>query len=412
MSLETRVIRFCLNRSFLEANTKRIKKETFTNGLAEVYDVIKDTFTKHSNIEKLSIEEVKDAYFNIYKPASTTAHTQKMSAILDKIGDDTTEYSEEIVAETLKTIRIQEEAKKLIEEANNVWNGNEKSLTRVRKIIEDFDEDADVEDTDGLKPATNDIEEMLKAVSLTQKWRFNIKTLSDRVKGIGEGNFMVAFARPETGKTAFWVSLVAGHDGFAHQGAKVHCFINEEPAVRTQLRLVCAWTDMHTNEIEEDITTAKDDWDKIKDKIVCHDSVDYSLTALDKYCEDNKPDIIVVDQLDKINVEGTFARTDEKLKAIYLGAREIAKRRNICVIGISQANAEAEGKTNLSFDMIENSRTGKAAEADLIIGIGKSQDEEGSPNFIRHLNVLKNKITGWHGIVTSILIPSKSRYIE
>ena len=62
--------------------------------------------------------------------------------------------------------------------------------------------------------------------------------------------------------------------------------------------------------------------------------------------------------------------------------------------------------------MMENSRTGKAAEADLIIGIGKSQDEEGSPNFIRHLNVLKNKITGWHGIVTSILIPSKSRYIE
>ena len=77
MSLETRVIRFCLNRSFLEANTKRIKKETFTNGLAEVYDVIKDTFTKHSNIEKLSIEEVKDAYFNIYKHYSYSRRSKE-----------------------------------------------------------------------------------------------------------------------------------------------------------------------------------------------------------------------------------------------------------------------------------------------------------------------------------------------
>ena len=411
MSLENRIIKFCLNRDFFESNKKRITKKNFTNGLAEVYDVIKDTYKKHDNVQKLSIEEIKDAYFTIYKPASTTAHRQKMSAILDNIGNDDTEYNEEIVSESLKKLKILQHAHQLVEEANAVWNGTKTSLLPIKKLVEEFDED-EIKGEDELIPVTKDIKEMLDAVNVTSKWKFNIKTLGDRVDGIGEGNLMVIFARPETGKTAFWVSLTAGHNGFVHQGAKVHCFINEEPAVRTQMRMVSAWSDMHRYDIESNMEEAKQEWAKISDNIVCHDSVDWSLESLDKYCEDNKPDIVVVDQLDKINVDGNYNRGDERLRAIYLGAREIAKRRKITIIGMSQASAEAEGLTNLSFDMMENSRTGKAAEADLIIGIGKAYSEGDTPNFSRSLNILKNKINGWHGVIHTILVPSKSRYIE
>lgn len=411
MSLENRIIKFCLNRDFFEDNRKRISKKNFTNGLAEVYDVIKDTYKKHDNIQKLSVEEVKDAYFNIYKPASTTAHKQKMSAILDNIQNDKTEYNKDIVADALKNLRIKQHAFDLVQEANTVWNGSNNNLAKIKKLVDDFDED-DITVEGDLVPVTKNINEMLEAVSITSKWKFNIKTLGDRIDGIGEGNLMVIFARPETGKTAFWVSLVAGHEGFAHQGAKVHCFINEEPAVRTQMRMVSAWTDMHRLEIQDNLDEANEEWAKISENIVCHDSVDWSLESLDKYCEDNKPDIVIIDQLDKINVDGNYNRGDERLRAIYLGAREIAKRRGITLIGISQASAEAEGLTNLSFDMMENSRTGKAAEADLIIGIGKAHSEGSSPNLLRSLNVLKNKINGWHGIVNTMLVPEKSRYQE
>lgn len=411
MSLENRIIKFCLNRDFFEQNKKRITKKNFTNGLAEVYEVIKDTYKKHDTIEKLSIAEVKDAYFTIYKPASTTAHKQKMSAILDNIAKDDTEYNEEIVSDSLKQLRMLQHAHKLIEEANFVWNGKKNSLLPIKKLVEEFDED-EIAREDELVPVTKDIKEMLEAVNVTSKWKFNIKTLGDRVDGIGEGNLMIIFARPETGKTTFWVSLTASYQGFAHQGAKVHCFINEEPAVRTQMRMVSAWTDMHRNEIETNMEEAREEWAKISDNIVCHDSVDWSLESLDKYCEEYKPDIVVVDQLDKINVDGRYNRGDERLRAIYLGAREIAKRRKITIIGMSQANAEAEGLTNLSFDMMENSRTGKAAEADLIIGIGKAYSEGDTPNNSRSLNILKNKINGWHGIIHTVILPSKSRYIE
>ena len=56
---------------------------------------------------------------------------------------------------------------------------------------------------------------------------------------------MIAFARPETGKTAFWVSLCAAPDGFAEQGAKIHAFINEEPAIKNtdESNILLYWYD-------------------------------------------------------------------------------------------------------------------------------------------------------------------------
>ena len=86
-------------------------------------------------------------------------------------------------------------------------------------------------------------------LDVTTKWKFNIPVLKENVGGIGGGNLMIAFARPETGKTAFWVSLCAGPNGFAEQGAKIHAFINEEPAIRTQMRAISCYTGMTREEI-------------------------------------------------------------------------------------------------------------------------------------------------------------------
>ena len=119
----------------------------------------------------------------------------------------------------------------------------------------------------------------------------------------------------------------------------------------------------------------------------------------------------IVDQLDKVHVPGNFARTDEKLRAIYTGAREIAKRRKCCVIAISQASADASGKLDITFDMMENSKTGKAAEADVIIGVG-FRNKLDIDQDLRSLAVSKNKITGWHGMITCKIIPELSRYVE
>ena len=117
----------------------------------------------------------------------------------------------------------------------------------------------------------------------------------------------------------------------------------------------------------------------------------------------------MIDQLDKINVSGTYSRTDEKLRQIYTSVREIAKRRNCAVIAISQASADAHNRNSISFDQMENSKTGKAAEADLIIGIGRNANSD-LENKIRTLCISKNKINGYHGEPVCTIRRAISRY--
>ena len=90
----------------------------------------------------------------------------------------------------------------------------------------------------------------------------------------------------------------------------------------------------------------------------------------------------------------------------------MAKRHNIALIVLSQASADAEGRTRLDFSMMEASKTGKASEADLIIGIGKhsSQDDD-EPNNTRFLNISKNKLSGFHGVIACNIEPEVSRYV-
>ena len=134
-----------------------------------------------------------------------------------------------------------------------------------------------------------------------------------------------------------------------------------------------------------------------------------SIREIDKFIEVNKPDIVFVDQLDKVNIHNSFARTDERLRAIYESSRAIAKRRDCMVWAVSQASYEAHNRQEIDFGMLENSRTGKASEADIIIGIGKNFGDE--EDYIRHLCVSKNKLTGWHGLVTCRIDIQRARYL-
>ena len=78
---------------------------------------------------------------------------------------------------------------------------------------------------------------------------------------------------------------------------------------------------------------------------------------------------------------------------------------------MSQLSAEAEGKADLNQSMMEGSKTGKAAEADLMILIGKTQQAEGEDEDpIRYLNLAKNKLNGFQGKITCHLDGSRSIY--
>ena len=401
--IEKQLINLLLDKDFYEENKGRVSKSMFTNGTGKLYE----TITKaHSDSESnISIDELATLHTQVYNPALTRAAKDNFYSLLEEVKKE--KPNKKIATTILEAMHKQDIARRIAVVSTNIYNNTEESnFNDIQSLIDEL-KGVNKEEFDTV---TDNITELIDALKDNTKWKFNLTDLKNKVNGIGEGNLIIVFARPESGKTAFWVNMVAGRNGFATQGAKVCALINEEPAIRTQMRLINAHTGMTFAEIKENPTKASELWGQIKDKIRILDTVDWTLEKIDSYVAKEKPDVLVIDQLDKVHMGGSFARGDEKLRAIYTGAREIAKRRDCSLIGISQASADASGKWDMTFDMMENSKTGKAAEADVIIGVGYKPNSDYSNDNDRSLSVSKNKITGWHGKIMVKIVPEVSRY--
>ena len=401
--IEKQMIRLMLNKKFYTQYKGTLSPTVFAGDISSLYDTIQKAHDKYE--EDIKVDELYSLHTAIFNPALTRAAKEKFSELVEDI-KEVQEPSKEIAKDSMRILSDRDLAQRIAVESTEIFNGKEANFSEIVSMIDKHKNNIDEEKTPAV---TSNVNEVLDLLDVTTKWKFNIPVLRDNVGGIGGGNLMIAFARPETGKTAFWVSLCTAPNGFAEQGAKIHAFINEEPAIRTQMRAISCYTGMTRDEIISDKEMANRSWSEIKDNISMFDTVDWSMEDIDAHCEKHKPDIIVIDQLDKVNVTGTYARTDEKLRQIYTSVREIAKRRDCAVIAISQASADAHNRNSISFDQMENSKTGKAAEADLIIGIGRNANSD-LENKIRTLCVSKNKINGYHGEPVCTIRRGISRY--
>lgn len=260
-----------------------------------------------------------------------------------------------------------------------------------------------------------DVEELLEQFDNSPGWKFNLPNLDRHIpNGLHGGELALIFARPEMGKSCAWISLAAAPGGWCDQGASVTALCNEEYARRNMLRAISSCTGLTVDQIKEDTKRANNEF-YIRDKLKMVDAVDWTIDQVSAYAAKYKPNILVVDQLDKVkSVDGTGGIDHERLRDIYTGAREIAKRNDCVVVALSQASIDAEGKDLITYSMLEGSKTGKAAEIDLAIGIGHNSIIEqaggnGDTN-LRMWTASKNKLSGWHGSVYSRIEAQISRY--
>ena len=170
---------------------------------------------------------------------------------------------------------------------------------------------------------------------------------------------------------------------------------------------------MTMREIKNNPSKARDLYQPVKERIKIKDATGRDMSWVESVCKSYKPDVVLLDMGDKFARTGGFARPDEALKANAIYARQIAKQHKCAMFYMSQLSADAEGKVLLNQSMMEGSRTGKAAEADLMILIAKNppkQDDDEGEDIQRHLNIVKNKLTGWHGLVHCQLNYQIGRY--
>ena len=417
---EQQLMKLLLNKNFYDKNKAHLSRSLFANGTGAFLDTVQKAHDEYDS--DLSMDELKALHIEKYNPAMSETAKESFELLCSKISGSP-EPNGDIAEDIIKSLYIKDIGHRLALLATEAWNSSDNNkLVEAKRLLEQMDEGSI--SSEKYDFVTDDIYELFAEINTTAKWQFNLETLGRRVSGIGPGTLTIIFGRPEVGKTAFWVNMVAGPNGFLGQDAKVHCICNEEPGCRPKARMMMAWSNIGNSSVlasfndTEEISNDKQEllgemktlWHPVMHNLVMPDHVvDWDMNSLDAYIAEHKPDIVVVDQLDKMGIQGIFARTDEKLRAIYTGAREIAKRRNCAIVAVSQASAEAEGRYEVTFSMMENSRTGKAAEADLIIGVGKS-DTVDSEDHSRGICISKNKITGWHGTIGAILDPQTSRY--
>ena len=152
-------------------------------------------------------------------------------------------------------------------------------------------------------------------------------------------------------------------------------------------------------------------YNKVKLSLKVYDSTGKDMHWVEHIVKSYKPDIVVLDMGDKFAVRNSD-KPDVYLKEAAIHARNIAKIYNCAVIWMSQLSAEAEGRVAPNQSMLEGSKTGKAAETDLMLLLSKDPMVEGEvESDIRHIVVSKNKLNGWHGTVTCRLDKDKSHYI-
>ena len=398
-----------MDRSFYDDHRgAKCPDKLFSKDVRKIKQTIDNAMSKY---ERTVTPDEIEALFLSNNPTMTTAQKQAYSALFFKIKKESP-MGGDVANEVLSKLFQQVIGEEIANLGFDYVNGDKASLEPLRNMLEQYGDDF----IPNLNVEWDDIEieTLLARADLEARWTFNVPTLTRKVEGVNAGHLIEIGARPNTGKTSFHASVIASPQGFAHQGANCIVLCNEEGYHRVGARYLTAATGMTMKEIKDNPTKARDLYAPVKERIKIKDATGRDMAWVESICKTYKPDIVLLDMGDKFAKTAGFARTDEALKANAVHARMIAKQHECAIFYMSQLSADAEGKVLLNQSMMEGSRTGKAAEADLMILIAKNppvdgQEEEDSQ---RHLNVVKNKLTGWHGVVHCELEYKTARYVS
>jgi KaiC/GvpD/RAD55 family RecA-like ATPase len=240
---------------------------------------------------------------------------------------------------------------------------------------------------------SDNLEEIIGQTYSEQGMRWRLECLNKSLGSLRQGDFGFIFARPETGKTTFLASEVTAmlSSGLGNGTQPIIWLNNEEQGSKVMLRIYQAYFGVTTDQLLANPRKYKEAFvAQTKGRFKLFDSATISKRDVEKIIDLLNPMLVIYDQIDKI--KGFVSdREDLRLGSIYQWARELAKGRH-AAIGVCQADGTAEGVRYLTMDHVANAKTAKQAEADFILGIGKTHSED-SEN-VRFLNICKNKLLG------------------
>lgn len=289
-----------------------------------------------------------------------------------------------------------------------------KDSSDLRELMEEFRfladkrEEALEKDEDSSIYVGLDVDDIFEELDPSHLIQLTPPSLNDKVEGgVIRGHHIVIFARPETGKSMFVISLTAG---FLAQGLRVLYVGNEDPAAQLRQRILSSVTGMNKRDgiAQPDLykERARDNgYENLIFASLSPGSVSNVRHLVAKY----KPDVLVVDQLRNLQTSKSLTKV-ESLEYIAQAMRNIAKEMSCVAVSVTQAGDSANGKLGLEMGDVDFSNTGIPSAADLMIGLGVNHEYEALDR--RMLSLCKNKISGLHDQFPVEVDPKLSRVYD
>lgn len=397
MSLQ--LIKVLLNKEFYDKYKHKLSVDFFIadNNVKGIFLSLQKAYQSIST--DLTLDSLRNLHYS-YNPALSAANkniVDKLFVELEKL-DITKQAGEEILKKAIE----QQLWTKIMNAGMNAADGLKVDFLDTQAIFDNIREGINLHGD--IRIVSNDLDELLDENKDQQQWKFHIPSLRKVLDGVGNGTFTIVAASVNAGKTGLLSSLIAQPGGFLDQGAKVLYIGTEEKASRTKLRMWSSYTGypvqkFYDKKIKEE---AKEAFKRFDKTLVIFDQPSFALESLDAYLSSEKkmPDIVCIDTLDDLSINGDNSSDVTKHELMYKSCRELSKKHDIALIATSQANHEAENRAVFGTECLYGSRVAKGGALDVCLCIGRKLEENQKDEGLRTINVAKNKLTGNHSCVT------------
>lgn len=180
-------------------------------------------------------------------------------------------------------------------------------------------------------------------------FKFGIDFIDRSTGGISGGDLIYIVGRPGSNKTTFSEYLQIG---WSFEGLKILYVSNENSAFEVMPKLDAFYggfnpikfrTREWTDKDRQKLKTVEHITKNLKGSIVVPSLPALTTIELLNYIEETKPDIVIVDGVYLMNDSNRSVITHEDAAGVSRGLKRIARKLEIPIIGIIQANREAEG---------------------------------------------------------------------
>lgn len=407
ISIELLLIKILLKNSIYNEYKEYIDRKYLKENhreLSFLYETLIALQEQHAT--DFSVDDLQGVFHATYPEADAKVYGALFTQL--RAADISNAVAEDIVQKLVARKR----ALKLSELAFQVSQG-----LKTQEELDSFYTSKPIEIVTSLPESNTDLETIIQSVHGTQGYRWRLDALNKSLGSLRKGDFGFVFARPETGKTTFLASEISHmlRDGAGQEPTTIVWFNNEEDGNKVILRVYQAYFGVTSDQIFSNVPYYRAAFqEQVGNRFKFFDAATIGKRDIEQIVAKYNPGLVVYDQIDKVKGFSND-REDLRLGAIYQWARELAKKSH-AAIGVCQADGHAEGVRYLTMEHVANAKTAKQAEADFIIGLGRSHDD--GLEYARFINISKNKLLTdadsipkmRHGRFEVLIRPEVARY--